>query len=427
MPKKDMRKSPMQFNKALRKAKNKHAKSDNIAKRIEWNKEKQMQRMSPPWKHPSKDWLDDVPSPPSDDDLMLVNQGLGALANPERGLMQWQKKSRIAEQMRRKLQRNLIEAQKFELDDKLVEHCVWASMDNPKRLAQMVDRAIPPFDLMWIEWRDEVRVKAHIDAYKKMHPEKLIDENLEGVSPRVGYLIERKHNATLFTLMMTYDDKFYACGTSFYLADESEFDLEFRQSISCDNKELDELAFADQLASFAILIGDVWYKEYMGHYDNELEYMAKQIIPAQGYGQLSITDQENKTGWDPQWMANKTAKELNLSRGDLRFLICAIGFLNYDHIILEEKKPNPKVKHMRYGHRTPENEYRKVYIDLPKRSVTMRRGILTGKGTPKKQHWRRGHWRTYQNGVRVWIKPCQAGNPELGIVEHDYFLRGKKD
>ena len=57
--------------------------------------------------------------------------------------------------------------------------------------------------------------------------------------------------------------------------------------------------------------------------------------------------------------------------------------------------------------------------------------IFTGQGSPKRLHWRRGHWRriTDRNGntvKRTWIEEQKVGNPELGTIIHDYVLKSRK-
>ena len=39
-----------------------------------------------------------------------------------------------------------------------------------------------------------------------------------------------------------------------------------------------------------------------------------------------------------------------------------------------------------------------------------------------RQHERRGHWRTYRSGKRVWVKNCVVGDPSLGHVKHAYVV-----
>jgi hypothetical protein len=43
------------------------------------------------------------------------------------------------------------------------------------------------------------------------------------------------------------------------------------------------------------------------------------------------------------------------------------------------------------------------------------------KGTPKRAHERRGHWRVYKkSGRRVWINAQAVGHRSMGTVQHDY-------
>lgn len=35
-------------------------------------------------------------------------------------------------------------------------------------------------------------------------------------------------------------------------------------------------------------------------------------------------------------------------------------------------------------------------------------------------HERRGHWRRLHSGDSVWVRPCLVGDPDRGVVEHDY-------
>ena len=37
-------------------------------------------------------------------------------------------------------------------------------------------------------------------------------------------------------------------------------------------------------------------------------------------------------------------------------------------------------------------------------------------------HIRRGHWRRYESGTKVWVKSHLVGNPDLGFIEHDYTI-----
>ena len=95
--------------------------------------------------------------------------------------------------------------------------------------------------------------------------------------------------------------------------------------------------------------------------------------------------------------------------------------------------PAPKkVSTIRWGRRVPKNEVKVVEIELPKRGVNVHSQLFTGHGSPKRQHGRRGHLdvtKIDQAGLskRFWIEPKVVGNPELGIINHEYVLQIQKD
>jgi hypothetical protein len=63
---------------------------------------------------------------------------------------------------------------------------------------------------------------------------------------------------------------------------------------------------------------------------------------------------------------------------------------------------------------------------------------ITGKETHKpsiphgthaspKQHWRRGHWRTYKSGKRSWVEPMLVGDEKNGKIIKDYAIGNYRD
>ena len=118
-------------------------------------------------------------------------------------------------------------------------------------------------------------------------------------------------------------------------------------------------------------------------------------------------------------------------QGDVRFLIALLGMLNYDQVIQLTPETPKKVSHMRFGRKLPENEYKVVTIQLPKpQGVRVYEKHFTGHGTPKRQHWVRGHWRRYRDArgnvtKNVWIESHIRGNANLGVIVHDYKLEKK--
>ena len=384
----------------------------------------------------------------------LINEALAALANPERGIFNY-KKGKASDFNRRSLQTDLVAAQKFFIDDSLTRHCVEAGLDTPKNLVKMCQNAKPCFDLMWVEWDDWIK----IDHMQKLYPKWLgrpTEEN-ENNGIKVGYLIKKLNGKYLcMPVGKMPPNKVAFIGHGFYFDPDEAITLAWSNKMAANGLEDEgdeEAFFRHQFESWIALMGFPWVYKYMPDYFDEdgnlmytvpdeypvqttykagfeLDYLASRILPAQANFGMMTTDGEWKRGWHPDTMARSLQMNMSTMIGDLRFLITVFAFLNYDHVIYQDSG-KPKVKHIRHGRRVPENEFKTVSIDLPKRCVVARRGILTGTGTPKRQHWRRGHPRVYRdaNGMvkkRVWIEPQLVGDPANGSIEHDYELRGKK-
>ena len=129
----------------------------------------------------------------------------------------------------------------------------------------------------------------------------------------------------------------------------------------------------------------------------------------------------------------KTMKIMSLHQmyGMGRFMVSLLGLLNYDLIIQETGRPE-KIKGARFADRELKiNEYTTIDIELPKpRGKRIYERMFTGQGSPKREHWRRGHWRTLRDVIgnlkkRVWIEATKCGDPKLGSIIHDYNLRAK--
>ena len=124
-------------------------------------------------------------------------------------------------------------------------------------------------------------------------------------------------------------------------------------------------------------------------------------------------------------------KHLKMLTGDVRFMISLLNVLNYDLVVTEDRTPPKKVDHIHLGRKVPKNEYKLVEIDLPKpRGKKLYKQMFTGHGSPKREHWRRGHWRRVNDKKgklikRVWIEEQKVGDPKLGTIIHDYLLKKK--
>lgn len=60
-------------------------------------------------------------------------------------------------------------------------------------------------------------------------------------------------------------------------------------------------------------------------------------------------------------------------------------------------------------------------IDLARRHRTAPVGIGETPKSRKRLHFRRGHWRHYEDH-KTWIKWMLVGNPDLGFIDHHYAL-----
>lgn len=117
--------------------------------------------------------------------------------------------------------------------------------------------------------------------------------------------------------------------------------------------------------------------------------------------------------------------------GDMRLLFTMLGLLNYPQHIYEVEQKGPEMVSRKWSRPVPKNEIKVIEIDLPKPEGTkLYEKFFKGHGSPKRQHLRRGHWRVIhlKNGstIKRWIEEQVVGDPELGVIEHDYSLVKKK-
>ena len=75
-------------------------------------------------------------------------------------------------------------------------------------------------------------------------------------------------------------------------------------------------------------------------------------------------------------------------------------------------------KKIRKG-KKPLIEFRLISITAQKRDLP---SIPQGTHASPRQHWRRGHWRTYKSGKRAWVEPMLVGDEKNGKVVKDYVI-----
>ena len=208
--------------------------------------------------------------------------------------------------------------------------------------------------------------------------------------------------------------------------------VDWDRNVNVHNKKLLELSNFKTMKtmlgnSYMTLVED--YKTEKRNYKKAFDWFSERIETAQSLGmEMFLTDRQFNTGFDHELMSKQVESDLIAMEGDLRLLICILSTLNYDHIVYNNAKTNPKITHTRYGTIVPKHTLKLVTIDLPNPTIRkVYKGIITGTVSPKADHMRRGHFRRLPDGRRIWIEQMKVGSKKHGIIEHDYFLRGRNN
>ena len=359
-------------------------------------------------------------------------------------------KGKQAEFARRSVQRNLMGATKFFIDDTLLEHAVAASFVAPKDFLIAMETAIPPVDNMWIEWNEHQRLRI-VERWHHKFGLDLDGKNYEsGSANYMGYHITKQDlaNAYLYSnyfaftnetneperkeylnkicfqhfgFLMRNDDILRIEDCNNHIKKHHNALMGENMNLSMYQKEFDEVQETQGEMLYGMLYKS-FFEKTPRKYIDEL-YKRVYMIPHEGIDTLLNSKEDH-------WFLNQpelTENSAIASAGDARFLASVISLLNYPNLI---KKRNAKpVRHQKmWGNRLPSNEVRTIEIDLPKpRGVTMYSKMYRGLGSPKRYHLRRGHFNHYRlkDGSlrKVWIPERYVGNKELGVIEHEYKLQ----
>ena len=390
------------------------------------------------------------------DNILFANQVLAGLSNPDRGIFAYctSKKAgkrdtnKNAIMASRRARRELVDAQKFFIDNKLLEVASNLSYENPLKLVELAKRAIPPFNNMWIEWDEKFRVNQYggekiLGLNKSKYGGTFRDDKNASPLEKCGYHIQKINNQYFYT-MYGFDKNFengkiLCASNGFYFSNDGKLlsqafkdIVDWDRNVNVHDKKLLELSRTKTMESmlgngYIKLVKD--FKTERRNYNKAFEWFKDRIETAQSIGtEMFLTDKQFNTGFHHDLMSKQVESDLIAMEGDLRLIITILGTLNYDHIVYNNAKTNPKVTHTRYGVIAPKHTLKLVTIDLPKPNIRkVYKGIVSGTGTPKAEHMRRGHWRRNPDGKRIWIEPMKVGSKNNGIIEHDYILRGRED
>ena len=378
----------------------------------------------------------------------LANSTLASLTQPKRGIKCYDldyKGGKYAESARINTQINISKAQKFMVSNDLMPDIVEASFKEPKRLLDMLFRAVPCFDNMWIEWNELARTHARKKCFDEWLKRRGVDQKYEvakGGNPthKVGYHIMRVNDHFLFTKHATawMGDHVSIYPIGFYLSNEGTFDQPVAESTT---PELNYMTDLTQMRSSQILscteMLAPWYVEQHGTNKEQARYLEEifnRTAVAQTNSMAMLVHKDRwEMGWDIREMAHMESTCLRRMTGDLRFLIPLLSILNYDLVVFENKVPKKKIDHIKFGKKVPKNEYKLIDVQLPKpRGKNVYEQMFTGQGSPKRQHEVRGHWRAVERDrfgnvvKRTWIPPHTRGNADLGVIIHDYNLKKKR-
>ena len=361
----------------------------------------------------------------------FVNTTLAALASPKQGLAAFTKSKQGAVQLR-ETQRCLVGSTKFTVSDSLLRHAVKAMMLPPNMLLAAARLAIPPFENMWIEWDSNLQR----DLMKEEYEARGIAYNNDptGGLSRVGYNIVMLQGLSMYNMygISNDDGKIYYPAHGFYMSNEDVLDAEAfvkrRNSRNMTGHEFTPEDFRGQ----QITLGSAFLsQQYIKLFDSQkhamtlVELSQRFALGTHQIGECFVPDVTVST--DTARMNQIVQGSLSMFSGDARLLLTLLALVNYPHHVFERKLDagSPKIA---YGRRVPRNEVRVLEIDLPKpRGVKKYERMFTdGKGSPRRQHVRRGHWRTYHHKdgrvTRRWIKEQIVGNASVGIIDHEYEL-----
>ena len=383
----------------------------------------------------------------------LFNRVIAAHAQPKKGfarLTNHNESGKKLAYLKRKAEANfqhnrtsLLGAQRFSVSNQMLDHAIAASLAKPERLIDMIATAIPCFDNMWVEWDVHHYMKTARWLNEGVRQEDLPDDHhekdLSTWPTRAGFHFLRlsEENGIVPLLEMNKHMGEHDFAVLSYSVEESGKIATSKLSL-CLNFSLDLSIIKDNDANAAFflnkvvqpLLGEKYTKKHSGD-QTSFNKISEAISFIGSPLDLSLNGQ-------PYTMIQKVDDNIapffeatvGFFGQTFRVLIATLALLNYPHIVIQRDLPKVNGGGLYLGRKLPKNELKVLEIDLPKpRGTTHYERMFKGHGSKKRQHVRRGHWRTLRmkSGEikHTWIKECLAGNPELGRVIHDYHLISK--
>ena len=340
---------------------------------------------------------------------ILCSEILSGFTQPKRAIALYQG-GKIADDMIRNKQKAFIDAQKFVINPKLVENAFNISLQKPSILLEMLEDMKMPFS-------------KHIGGkfYSPTMCQIILEEepNFEDEFAKVELLDELPKGSRI------QDPEQFKVKA---LAIGSKFLGGWYFMKHCPEKFILKSKITSHDDQYNHLLKMVRYNK--SHEFNCLKDICYRLSIAQSASMhWSVPSWKFKEGYTTEEIQAHESNLVTSTEGDTRFLISLFSLLNQSLHTQEVVQPDEKIIHTKLGKRVPRNEYKVLDIDLSTNKVRkVYKTRFQGKGNPKRQHTRRGHYRRLRDidGTikrKIWIKSCVAGNADLGIIHKDYNLK----
>ena len=302
------------------------------------------------------------------------------------------------------------------LDNTVLRHIAELSVEPIEKLMKLLPQAELPFNDMWIEWDDHEKQK----IFHEVAGEK-IDYDLNLHSQNVGLMASADASRGGYEVLSFFDNLAEWEGQKWTTDDQ------VRAGTNCALVSFHIYPkgngpLAPDLDSIAQMLFAETYKN-----GQRVEKYPKKLLKhcAVDHCPVSIPSWGQKNHIDALKIG------MQMIAGDGRFLLCTLALLNYPHIVKLTATSPSKTRRIKFGAVVPRKEVKVVEIELPKsRASTTYKRLFTGQGSPKRLHQRRGHWRVNMNAdgterKPIWIAPMWVGNEEVGVIDHQYELKGR--
>tara|TARA_R110002020_G_C16220053_1_gene767586 strand:- start:121 stop:1398 length:1278 start_codon:yes stop_codon:yes gene_type:complete len=368
------------------------------------------------------------------------------------------------------------QARRFEVEDEIVELAYRRSILGWETIVADLQRAMAPFDLMWIEW-DETARQNFVFEYCPG----LVKQREQNDVAKIGYLIQQLKTETPQLDFHLYwqqadDQRIVVNPTGFTVSPRSKLplikhkDKDFHHAYKIVSRNFHIFRyphegsleqFSDQhnlsidtiskvinaINAKMLLMGGIeWGMSVEEHPWSDARLLSAMteddnpvnlIYPSVQFRRDAPHLYKSDFDWQSALWAfdridiiRKTTLDNTMPEGhessltmagDVRFLVSLLAMINYDWVAPLPTPMRSSQKSIAYGKRKPHSIYYRLGLTLPKEQIQLR-CKEPRHSSPKREHEVRGHWRRYQNGKITWIRSHRRGDASLGIITKDYVL-----